>query len=168
MAGRKTKYKNKYASELVEYFKRFIEMRDDPQLDDSAEMHGLVSIEIDGNGNAKRNQRPSSGYPSLVKFAIKIGVTPQTLTNWRKTYEDFDQACEFADAIQDEILNERALTGEVDGRVAMKIRELKVNARLKDASEVGAKVVIKLNDDPDEQKIEIKKWAGEVNEDTEY
>jgi hypothetical protein len=165
--ARKTKYKSQYADELVEYFMRFIEMRDDPKIDDAAERKGMVPIVIDSKGATITNP-PCSGYPSLVKFAIKIGVTPQTLVNWRNTYKAFDEACEFADLIQDEVLNERALSGMVDGKVAMKIRELKANAKLKDANEVGAKVIIKLNDDPDEQKIEIKKWVGEINEDTEY
>ena len=35
-----SKYKKKYAEDLVEYFERFIEMRDDPNVDDAAERHG--------------------------------------------------------------------------------------------------------------------------------
>ena len=166
MAGRKTKYKNKYADELVEYFMRFLEMRDDPQLDDSAERHGMVTIEIGEDGKAQKNP-PMSGYPSLIKFAIKIGVTPQTLNNWKDKHEEFAEACEFADAIQDEILNERALTGEVDGRVAMKIRELKIAARRADANESGTKIVLEINGDG-EKPIELKKWDGEVNEEADY
>lgn len=166
--ARKTKYKSRYADELVEYFLRFIEMRDDPDESNKANRQGMVTVEFGEDGKPKRTKPPCSGYPSLVKFAIKIGVTPQTIVNWRKSYKAFDEACEFADLIQDEVLNERALSGMVDGKVAMKIRELKANAKLKDANEVGAKVIIKLNDDPDEQKIEIKKWVGEINEDTEY
>ena len=170
MAGRKTKYKNKYADELVEYFMRFLEMRDDPQLDDSAEAHGMVTIEIGEDGKAQKKNPPMSGYPSLIKFAIKIGVTPQTLSNWKDKHEEFKEACEFADAIQDEILNERALTGAVDGRVAMKIRELKISAR-KNAGEIegnGVRLTINVGADDQDQRIEIQKWTGPVNEDTEY
>ena len=164
----KPKYKKEYAQKVVDYFLRFIEIRDDPVTSDSANRQGMITVDFGEDGKPKRTKPPCSGYPSLTKFAILIGVTPRTLTNWRQKYKDFDEACEFADLIQDEVLNERALTGDVDGRVAMKIRELKANAKLKDANEVGAKVIIKLNDDPDEQKIEIKKWVGEINEDTEY
>ena len=171
MAGRKTKYKNKYADELVEYFMRFLEMRDDPQLDDSAERHGMVTIEIGEDGKAQKKNPPMSGYPSLIKFAIKIGVTPQTLNNWKDKHEEFKEACEFADAIQDEILNERALTGEVDGRVAMKIRELKIAARRVDIVSGVAREGLKIEmhrhiDGPG--AIELKEWEGEVIEDTEY
>ena len=170
VAGRKTKYKNKYADELVEYFMRFLEMRDDPQLDDSAERHGMVTIEIGEDGKAQKKNPPMSGYPSLIKFAIKIGVTPQTLNNWKDKHEEFAEACEFADAIQDEILNERALTGEVDGRVAMKIRELKIAAR-RNAGESegsGLRLSINVGADDQDQRIEIQRWTEPINEDTEY
>lgn len=173
MAGRKTKYEKKYADELVKYFMRFIEMRDDPQLDDSAGRHGMVAIEIDGSGNATKKEPPSSGYPSLVKFAIKIGVTPQTLNNWKDKHKEFAEACEFADAIQDEILNERALTGEVDGRVAMKIRELKIAARRNAeadeatgfASKFGIEIMRHIGAG---NALEVKEWNGEVVEDEGY
>lgn len=170
MAGRKTKYRTKYAPELVEYFMRFLELRDDPRIDDSAERHGMLTVEIGADGEAKKTSPPSSGYPSLIKFAIKIGVTPQTLNNWKDKHDDFKEACEFADAIQDEILNERALTGEVDGRVAMKIRELKIAAR-RNAGETdgnGVRLTINVGADDQDQRIEIQKWTESVNEDTEY
>ena len=146
----KSKYKRQYAEELVEYFKRFLEMRDDPE------------------GNVKVLKPPCSGYQSLVKFAIRIGVTPQTLNNWRDKHEEFMEAMEFADMIQDEVLNERALAGSVDGRVAMKIRELKINARKASEDEIGLgglKIEIK---NYSEGKIELKEYEGEVNEDTGY
>lgn len=173
MAGRNTKYKNKYADELVEYFMRFLEMRDDPQLDDSAERHGMLTIEIGNDGKAQKKSPPSSGYPSLVKFAIKIGVTPQTLNNWKDKHEEFAEACEFADAIQDEILNERALVGDVDGRVAMKIRELKITARRNAeadaatgfASKFGIEILRHLGT---ESGLTVKEWDGEVVEDEGY
>lgn len=166
----KTKYKKEYADKLQEYFLKFLELRDDPKTDDDAERHGMVTVEIDENGKATKKQPPCTGYPSLIKFAIKIGVTPRTITNWRDKYPKFAEACEFADAIQDEILNERALTGTVDGRVAMKIRELKIAAR-KSAGEIegnGVRLTINVGADDQDQRIEIQKWTGPVNEDTEY
>ena len=168
--GRKTKYKPRYATDLVDYFKRFIELREDPELDDKAERNGMVTMNVTSSGDVEVTRKPCSGYPALVKFAIKIGVTPQTLNNWAKEHDDFKEAMEFADIIQDEVLNERALSGEVDGRVAMKIRELKMNSRKMevDASGSGARLVITLNDDREAKKAEITEWTGDVNEDTEY
>lgn len=164
----KTKYKRIYCEKVVEYFMRFIELRDDPEISEAAERSGMIPITVEG-GSAKADIAPCSGYPSLVKFAIKIGVTPRTISYWRQKYPDFDEACEFADAIQDDVLNERALTGECDGRVAMKIRELKSNARMSNNGLAGgASLVINLNDDPDEKKIEIQRWTEPINEDTKY
>ena len=117
-------------------------------------------------------KKPCSGYPSLVKFAIKIGVTPQTLNNWRDKHDEFREAMEFADLIQDEVLNERALRGTVDGRVAMKIRELKINARKTEIEEIGgsqSKLSVNLNNDfTAAEEITVKTWEGEIVEDTAY
>jgi transposase-like protein len=164
-----TRYKREYCGKVVEYFSRFLEMRDSPVEDDLTERFGMVPVVIE-NGKASVQERPCSGYPSMVKFAKKLGVTPRTLRNWRDKYPEFDEACEFADEIQDEVLNERALFEQVDGRVAMKIRELKANAQKNGDSKgsSGSKLVINLNDDKGAEKIEIKKWVGEINEDTEY
>ena len=163
---RKGKYKEKYAEELVDYFKRFIELRDDPDVDSEASRHGMVTVDLSG-GRATVTQRPCAGYPSLVKFAIKIGVTPQTLNNWRDKHEEFREAMEFADLIQDEVLNERALRGLVDGKVAMKIRELKMNAKDRAESGGASKIILEINGDG-ESPIELKKWDGVVDEETDY
>ena len=164
-----TRYKKIYCKEIVDYFSKFLEMRDEPVKDDATERRGMIPVVVE-NGKASIQEKPCSGYPSMVKFAKKIGVTPRTLRNWRDKYPEFDEACEFADEIQDEVLNERALFEQVDGRVAMKIRELKTNARKSGDGEggSGSKLVINLNDDKGAERIEIKKWVGEINEDTEY
>lgn len=164
----KSKYEKRYADELVEYFTRFLELRDDPKDDDAAERQGMVVVDMANPGGAVVTRKPSAGYPSLVKFAIKLGVTPQTLNNWKK-HKEFAEAMEFADMIQDEVLNERALTGAVDGRVAMKIRELKVNSRrMLENESGGARVQIVVKDEDKEAVIKIDQWKGEVDEDTEY
>ena len=162
-----TRYKKIYCTEIVEYFSRFLEMRDEPVKDDATERRGMIPVVIE-NGKASVQEKPCSGYPSMVKFAKKIGVTPRTLRNWRDKYPEFDEACEFADEIQDEVLNERALFEQVDGRVAMKIRELKLNNKRDDESGGGAKLVVNFGSDSNEQKITIQKYAGEIHEDTEY
>ena len=165
----KPKYRKKYAEDVLTYFFKFIEMRDNPREQTLYENHGLYLMEP-GVDNVYRTlpQKPATGYPTLTKFAIMKGVTPRTITNWRKKYPEFDEACEFADAVQDDILNERALTGDVDGRVAMKIRELKAASKREAEQESGSRLVLTLSDDNSDQKIEIKKWVGEINEDTEY
>ena len=164
----KSKYEKRYAEELVEYFTRFLELRDDPKEDDKAERQGMVVVDMANPGGAVVTRKPSAGYPSLVKFAIKLGVTPQTLNNWRK-HKEFAEAMEFADMIQDEVLNERALSGTVDGRVAMKIRELKVNSRrMLENESGGASLQLSLKDEEDGKRIKIDQWKGDLNEDTDY
>ena len=170
----KTKYKKQYAEDLLTYFFKFIEMRDNPTEATLFENHGLYLMEPDVDEVYKRiPPKPAEGYPTLTKFAIMKGITPRTITNWRKKYKDFDEACEFADAVQDDILNERALTGAVDGRVAMKIRELKAAAKKEGIDESGALGGRKYSIDivkhiPKQGGIEIKVWDGEVSEDEGY
>ena len=143
----KTRYRTKYCEEVIEFFMRYLEARGKPD----------VKME-------------EMGYPSMVRFAQSIGVTPRTIRNWRKDHDEFNEACDIADEIQDEVLNEMGLFGDADGKVAMKIRELKVNAKRAEEDENGkkARLIINLNDDDGAERIEIKKWVGEINEDTEY
>lgn len=163
----KTRYKKSYCDEVMAYFLKFIDMRDEhPKEDGEKNTQGMISITIE-DGKARTNTKPCNGYPTLTKFAIKIGVTPRTITNWRQKYPEFDEACEFADQIQDDILSERALFGDVDGRVAMKIRELKANARREESNGAERKITLVIESDG-ENEIPIQKWTGEVNEDTGY
>ena len=170
----KTKYKKRYADELLQYFLKFIELRDDPDAGDEADRRGFLLMEPDVDDVYKTiPPKPATGYPTLTKFAIKKGVTIQTIRNWRKRDKNFDEACAFADAIQDDILNERALFGKVDGKVAMKIRELKAAARKEGIDESGELGGRKYSIDiikhiPKEGGIEIKDWDGEVSEDEGY
>ena len=169
----KTKYKSKYAEDLTNYFLKFIEMRDEPDREDEYADRGILFLENPDGEFEKIPPKPCSGYPTLIKFAIKIGVTPRTITNWREKYPAFAEACEFADAIQDDILNERALTGAVDGRVAMKIRELKLaskrNKEADEATAIAGKFGIEiLKHISTESKLEVKEWDGEVVEDAGY
>lgn len=161
-----TRYKREYCVKVVEYFSRFLEMRDDPDDNNAAERHGMVPVVIE-DGQAKVQNKPCGGYPSMVKFAKSLNVTTRTLRNWREKYPEFNEACEFADEIQDEVLNERALFGDVDGRVAMKIRELKQNKRESDEDTSGRKITLVIEKDGEED-IQLKKWTGAVNEANDY
>lgn len=161
-----TRYKREYCGKVVEYFSRFLELRDDPEDNDAAERHGMVPVVVE-DGQAKVQNKPCGGYPSMVKFAKSLNVTTRTLRNWREKYPEFNEACEFADEIQDEVLNERALFEQVDGRVAMKIRELKQNKRENDEDTSGRKITLVIEKDGEED-IQLKKWTGAVNEANDY
>ena len=162
-----TKYRKKYCRQVVEYFLKFIELRDDPEESDKAERRGMVPVKIE-NGKAKVEKKPSTGYPTLTKFAIAIGVTPRTIRNWRNEHDEFEEACEFAENILNDVLDERSLMGKWDGKVAMKIRELRANAkRYEESGSAGTKIVLEINSDG-ERPIDLKKWEGAANEETDY
>ena len=162
----KSKYQPKYKRLVVDYFLKFIDLRDDPVKDDKTERQGMIPIDMTGE-KPVLSIKPCSGYPTLTKFACKIGVTTRTLRNWRKENPDFDEACEYCEDLFDDIMDERALIGTVDGRVAMKIRELKAAARrAQDDGSDGARVIFEMKSEG--ERIEIKRWSGEINEDTDY
>ena len=168
----KTKYKKSYAEDLLRYFFKFIEMRDNPDDGDAAEKQGLYLLEPDVDDVYKTiPAKPCTGIPTLTKFAIMKGVTIQTLENWRKKYKEFGEACNFADAIQNDILDERALFSKVDGKVAMKIRELKAASRKEaiNESESGRRFSINIvSHIAEEQSLKLGEWSGEVTEDESY
>lgn len=165
----KPKYKKQYVEDLLTYFFKFIEMRDDPDEGDKADRQGFLLMEPGVDGVYTRiPPKPSSGYPTLTKFAIKKGISPRTLTNWRKKYSEFDEACEFAEAVYKDILEERALTGKWDSKTCMKILELRANAKATEDSNTAVKVIFDIKDDREGERITIKKWDGEVNEDHDY
>lgn len=166
-----TKYRKKYCRQVVEYFLKFIELRDDPEdrERDRAERQGMVAVKIE-DGVIKVEKTPCKGYPTLTKFAIAVGVTPRTIRNWRNEHDEFDEACEFAENILNDVLDERSLTGKWDGKVAMKIRELRANVKRREDGEDGngsLSVNIRRDYAPDKE-IVINVFEGEVNEDTEY
>lgn len=170
----KPKYKKQYVEDLLTYFFKFIEMRDDPDEGDKAERQGFLLKEPGVDGVYTRiPPKPSSGYPTLTKFAIKKGISPRTLTNWRKKYSDFDEACDFAEAVYKDILEERALTGKWDSKTCMKILELRAAAKKDGIDESGGAIGRKFTIDitkhiSKENELVIKEWDGEVDEDESY
>lgn len=160
----KSKYMPKYKKLVKDYFFKFIDLRDDPDKDDKTERQGMIPIDMTGKKPIV-SVKPCSGYPTLTKFACKIGVTTRTLRNWRAEYPDFDEVCELCEDMFDDIMDERALVGAVDGRVAMKIRELKANQRGQKGN-ADVRVIFDIQDDG--ERIEIKRWDGPVNEDADY
>jgi hypothetical protein len=164
----KPKYKKQYVEDLLTYFFKFIEMRDDPDEGDKAERQGFLLMEPGVDGVYTRiPPKPSSGYPTLTKFAIKKGISPRTLTNWRKKYSDFDEACEFAEAMFKDILEERALTSKWDSKTAMKILELRAAAKREADEALGNHIQITFKN-LTKPTLELKEQEGITSEDTGY
>ena len=164
----KTKYKKQFAEDLLRYFFKFIEMRDDPEEGDAAERRDLMLMEPGVDGVYKTiPPKPASGYPTLTKFAIMKGVTIQTLINWRKKYKEFEEACAFAEEIQRDVLEERALTCQWDSKTAMKIIELRAAQKRESAEEFGNHIQITFKN-LTKPTIELKEQEGITSEDTGY
>lgn len=164
----KPKYRKKYADDVLTYFFKFIEMRDNPEAGDDAERRDLLLLEpgVDGVYGAIP-PKPATGYPTLTKFAIMKGISPRTLTNWRKKYPDFDEACEFAEAVYKDILEERALTGKWDSKSCLKILELRAAAKREADDELGSRVQITFKN-LTKPALELKEQEGITSEDTGY
>lgn len=170
----RAKYRKKYAEELLTYFFKFIEMRDDPEDGDEAERRDLLLMEPGVDGVFKTiPPKPASGYPTLTKFAIMKGVSPRTLTNWRQKYKEFDEACEFAEAVYKDILEERALTCKWDSKSCLKILELRAAAKKEGIDESGGAGGRRFTIDitrhvSKDSELKIEEWEGEVAEDESY
>lgn len=95
----KSKYKAKYAKEIVEYFTSYAALSEE-----------------------KKRHR---GVPQFSKFARKIGVTLRTLENWRLAFDKFEEACAECDAIQREMLVDGGLEEEYNPRFAIFLIEQK-------------------------------------------
>lgn len=54
------------------------------------------------------------GAPSLISFAEALGVTLSDIARWRKSYPDFDSACEQAAELLRQLLIDAALSGRVN------------------------------------------------------
>lgn len=54
-------------------------------------------------------KRRLQGLPEFVKWANKIGITTQTIRDWRRKYEKFDEACEECEEIQRALLKDGGL-----------------------------------------------------------
>lgn len=164
----KPKYRKKYAEDLLAYFFKFIEMRDNPEAGGDAERRDLLLMEPGVDGvYSTIPQKPATGYPTLTKFAIMKGISPRTLTNWRKKYSEFDEACEFAEAVYKDILEERALTSKWDSKSCLKILELRAAAKREADDELGNRVQITFKN-LTKPALELKEQEGITSEDTGY
>ena len=54
-------------------------------------------------------KRRLQGLPEFVKWANKIGITTQTIRDWRRKYEKFDKACKECEEIQRALLKDGGL-----------------------------------------------------------
>lgn len=153
-----TKYKKKYAEDLIAYFLSYYEMEDAPK--------ELMEEDVDGVFR-KIPSKPSKGYPTLTKFAIMKGVTPRTLTNWKNNFPKFAEACDLVEGIYNDILEERALKCTWDSKSCIKILELHAAAKRAADEELGNHIQITFKN-LTRPALELKEQEGVTDEDTGY
>ncbi len=109
--GRPTKYKKKYAKELIEFFDI------DPGID----------VEVENSKGVMQSVRHAADFPTKEAFACKIGVHRDTLHEWANAkYEngelkhpEFTDAYKRAEMYQNKILLQNGLKGGYQANFAI-------------------------------------------------
>jgi len=99
LAGRPSEYKPDMCADILDYF--------------NVSPYEIKTREITMKSGAVYEERyvEVNDLPLLSGFAVKIGVTRKTLSEWAKLYPDFSHAFETAKEIQDRNLNTNGLRG---------------------------------------------------------
>ena len=109
-----SKYREKYADELVEY----IEEAFDTALDAEANASKKETFYPDGTVKAVEPVFLPPKCPSLARFARRIGVSPHTLILWAEQHERFSIAYAYAKEMLKELIVEGAMTKQYDTNFA--------------------------------------------------
>lgn len=91
--GAPTKYKKEYCQDIIDFFNV-------PAL--------------------KKNGKPNDP-PYFIDFAMKIGVNPDTLAEWRMKHKEFSVAYAIAKRLQEKIISLNALHGRYNGGFAVRM-----------------------------------------------
>lgn len=105
--GRPTKYKPEYCREVESFFdvEPFVE-----RLETEYHMNGEIKIE--------RKLREPAPFPTFEGFAASIGVTPETLQEWKRVHPEFSLSYSRAQAKQRNILVINGLLGGYNANFA--------------------------------------------------
>lgn len=97
--GRPTKYLPEYCEQIVEHFQQ-------PLYRETVAQDGTVT-------------RVKNLFPTMARFADKIGVDDETLLEWAKIHPDFSASLKKAKKLQEANLQEGALDGAYHGSFAI-------------------------------------------------
>ncbi len=98
--GRPTEYKEQYCKDIIDFF--FVE--------DYTEIVEKRTKSSDGKETIHETALGKK-LPTITGFAIKIGVTRQTVLNWASENKDFFNALSRAKEMQEEMLVQNGLRG---------------------------------------------------------
>lgn len=65
------------------------------------------------------------GIPEFLEFALRIGVTRRTLTNWKKEHQEFEEAYALCNEIQEWYLENTGLSGRNNPRMTQFLLSVK-------------------------------------------
>lgn len=99
--ARPTKYKPEYCKEIIAYFRDFETFDEIPVEESQSE---------DGKTTTKMKRVPAAP-PSITKFATKIGVSRETLHEWKRTHKEFSDAFKQAKQIYEDVITDGAVLG---------------------------------------------------------
>jgi len=131
--GQPPKYKKEYCAELINYFA-------------SRERTREVEVKtIDRNGIEHVSHKVEPiGPPTIMGFAIELGVARSTLYLWADEYKEFSVAMEMAKDIQGEHIVQNSMEGK--SPTAFSIFMMKNNHGWTDRIEQKTEVTAKLED----------------------
>jgi hypothetical protein len=113
--GRPSDYRPEFVSEMISYF--------------DIEVERVIEVDVqDKDGKTRTEQKVvANTFPTLTRFAAKIGVTRQTLHDWATAkekdgspkYPDFSYAYARAKDSQESLLVEGGMAGVYEARFAV-------------------------------------------------
>lgn len=133
-AGRPTKYKPEYCQELIDFFSI-------PRTREIEVTHKNTK----GESWTKTEEKPNP-LPQFIDFSMKIGVCDDTLTEWKKTHEEFSAAYNKAKALQKSFLIENGLAGHYNAPFAIftakNITDMRDKQEMEHSGEIKGVVVL--------------------------
>ena len=135
--GRPSKYKEEYCQMMIDYFSvEPTEMRLDTEVVESGEIGDHAEV------IRKKSTTKEKGvqFPTFVRFALKIGVTDNTLQHWCKDNPEFLRAYDSCRELQEDCWKINSLNGTYNPTFAQFLGKNVYG--YKDRTEVDQNVVI--------------------------
>lgn len=138
--GRPTRYKKRYAKDIIDYFARPLT---ETKTKEVVSAGFVVSTEVE----------EANELPTIMGFAQSIGVCKDTIANWanKEKNPEFFSAYKKAKALQESFIAQNAFKGR--GNTTFSIFFLKCNHGWKDRVEVDLNANIGINIDQDDAEL---------------
>lgn len=106
--GAKSKYKQEYCQQMLDYF-----LKNEPYRKEEIPTETIGTTEKTGNisKTVTKWEYRANDLPTFEKFAVKIGVHRETLDNWKDEFDEFFDTYETCKNIQEDFLVQNGLLG---------------------------------------------------------